>query len=235
MAALRRALDSDDQVVAVADVDWQRFAPVFTSARPRPLISDIPEVAELSATSAVIEDGGQTAAKLRKRLSEVSEADQSRLLVDMVRTAAAEVIGYDSPYALESTRPFRDLGFDSLTAIELRGRLARATGLTLPSSIVFDYPTPVALADYLRAELLSDAAVEELPTLEELDRLESALSLRAQDDIGRVRVVMRLQSLLERLGAPDTGPTDRDSLTDRLRSATNEELFDLIDKDLGLA
>ncbi|MEU9508924.1 type I polyketide synthase [Micromonospora sp. NPDC048170] len=236
MAALRAGLEGDDTALTVADIDWDRFAPVFASARPRPLISEIAEVAaQAAAARAEAEDGDQVAVELRKRLGELSQAEQSRVLVDLIRTAAGEVIGHDSPYAVEAGRPFRDLGFDSLTAVELRGRLTRSTGLSLPSSVVFDYPTPLALAEHLRAELLSEASVEALPTLAELDQLESALALRDPDDIGRVRITMRLHSLLERLGAVEERREEAAEVADRLRVASNQELFDLIDQDLGLS
>ncbi|MFJ1540959.1 type I polyketide synthase [Micromonospora chalcea] len=236
MAALRAGLDGDDTALTVADIDWERFAPVFASARPRPLISEIAEVAaQAAAARAAAEDGDQVAGELRKRLGELSQAEQARLLVDLIRTAAGEVIGHDSPYAVEAGRPFRDLGFDSLTAVELRGRLARSTGLSLPSSVVFDHPTPQALAEHLRAELLDEASVEALPTLAELDQLEGALALRDPDDIGRVRITMRLHSLLERLGAAEERREDTAEVAGRLRAASNQELFDLIDQDLGLS
>ncbi|MFC5945691.1 KR domain-containing protein, partial [Micromonospora harpali] len=240
MAALRAAITGDGTVLTVADVDWARFAPVFASARPRPLIADLPEVAAQHAGADPAADGGdEVRTGLRKRLADLTAAEQNRLLVDLIRTAAAEVIGHDSPYALEADRPFRDLGFDSLTAVELRGRLAKETGLSPASSVVFDYPTPQALAEHLRGELVSEASVQELPTVEELDELEAALVRRDTDDLGRVRVTMRLHRLLERLGAADRGagerPDEAAEVADRLRVASNQELFDLVDRDLGLS
>ncbi|MFF3854991.1 type I polyketide synthase [Micromonospora sp. NPDC002575] len=240
MAALRAAITGDGTVLTVADVDWARFAPVFASARPRPLIGDLPEVAAQRAGVDPAADGGdEVRTGLRKRLADLTAAEQNRLLVDLIRTAAAEVIGHDSPYALEADRPFRDLGFDSLTAVELRGRLARETGLNPASSVVFDYPTPQALAEHLRGELVSEASVQALPTVEELDELEAALVRRDTDDLGRVRVTMRLHRLLERLGVADRGvgerPDEAAEVADRLRVASNQELFDLVDRDLGLS
>ncbi|MFI2652637.1 type I polyketide synthase [Micromonospora fulviviridis] len=235
MAALRAAIEGDGAVLTVADVDWARFAPVFAAARPRPLISDLPEVTALpSGPDPADEGGAEVLAGLRKRLADLTAAEQNRLLVELIRTAAAEVIGHDGPYALEADRPFRDLGFDSLTAVELRGRLARLTGLDPASSVVFDYPTPQALAEHLRAQLVDEASVAALPTVEELDRLEDALALRERDDIGRVRITLRLHRLLERLGAEERSAEVAD-VTDRLQLASNQELFDLVDRDLGLS
>ncbi|MFI7221478.1 type I polyketide synthase [Micromonospora maritima] len=235
LAALRAAIEGDGTVLTVADVDWARFAPVFAAARPRPLIADLPEVATPAGASDPADTGGtETLAGLRKRLADLTTTEQNRLLVDLIRGAAAEVIGHDSPYALDADRPFRDLGFDSLTAVELRGRLARLTGLAPASSVVFDYPTPQALAEHLRAQLVDEASAGELPTGEELDRLEEALALRERDDLGRVRITMRLQRLLERLGADEPDEPAGD-VADRLRTASNQELFDLLDRDLGLS
>jgi acyl carrier protein len=75
----------------------------------------------------------------------------------VVRTEAAATLGFDTADELSAGRAFRDFGFDSVTAVELRNRLRSLTGLALPAALVFDYPTPTALAQHLRAELLPDA------------------------------------------------------------------------------
>ncbi|WP_255310483.1 type I polyketide synthase, partial [Streptomyces sp. DI166] len=107
---------------------------------------------------AAAEDG--TAGDWRERLSGLgSTAEQSRAVLEQVREEIGIVLGHaaDDLDAIDVTWTFKDLGFDSLSSVELRDRLSAATGLRLPSGLLFDYPTPAALADHLRAELLGDA------------------------------------------------------------------------------
>ncbi|MEV4054640.1 SDR family NAD(P)-dependent oxidoreductase [Amycolatopsis sp. NPDC049688] len=144
LTALGRALDHDDTTVLVADVDWTRFAPAFAAARPRPLLAEIPEAAEETAPA----PSGFAA-----RLAGLSTPDAHRVLTDLVRAQAAAVLGHASPAAVDVGRAFSELGFDSLTAVELRTRLATATGLRLPATLVFDHPTVTVLAAFL-GELL---------------------------------------------------------------------------------
>ncbi len=144
-AGLRQVLADDETFLAVADVDWARFAPVFTALRPRPLLDELPEVRRaLTTEPAPVVAGG-----LRDRLSGLSAADRTRTVLALVRATAAAVLGHDSPDAVAPGVALRELGFDSLTAVELRNRLAAETGQRLPATLAFDHPTAERITEFL--------------------------------------------------------------------------------------
>ncbi|MGC5402120.1 SDR family NAD(P)-dependent oxidoreductase, partial [Streptomyces sp. DT20] len=153
LVALRAAVEREETVAVVADMDWERFAPAFTAARPRPLLDELPDVRK--AAEAGRPDTGHDGADdaLRRRLAGLTPAEQQRELLELVRAHAAAVLGHADGSAIEQTRAFRELGFDSLTALELRNRLSAATGLRLPATLVFDHAQPRLLAAFLHTEL----------------------------------------------------------------------------------
>ena len=111
------------------------------------------DLARVPGRRAVNAGGG---AGLARRLAAMDEAEAGRVLLDVVRGQAAVVLGHGEGGSVEAGRAFSDLGFDSLTAVELRRRLAAVTGLRLPATLVFDYPTPRALAAMLHGALAGD-------------------------------------------------------------------------------
>ncbi|MEU4626959.1 beta-ketoacyl synthase N-terminal-like domain-containing protein, partial [Actinoplanes sp. NPDC023801] len=96
-------------------------------------------------------------------LAGMPPAAQENFLLDLVQTNAAAVLGHGTTDAIGADRAFRELGFDSLTSVELRNRLRAATGILLPATLVFDYPTPVALAGFLRERLTGDSGSTPVP------------------------------------------------------------------------
>ncbi|MES4909492.1 SDR family NAD(P)-dependent oxidoreductase [Streptomyces sp. NPDC000395] len=150
--ALGQALDHGETCLTVADIDWRHLVETATEDGLDPLIGEIPEAHEawqLVRGGAGREPDGA----LRARLAGLAADEQLRTLTELVRAHAAAVLGHDGPAAVPPERAFRELGFDSLTAVELRNRLNIATGLLLPATVVFDHPNPAALAHAVR-ELL---------------------------------------------------------------------------------
>ncbi|WP_413099049.1 SDR family NAD(P)-dependent oxidoreductase [Streptomyces sp. Inha503] len=208
-------------------------------------IAEVPhvmrELVRVPARRATAESTGVSGASgaaeaLRTRLAGASYAEGERLVLDTVRRNVAAVLGHGGPETVEPGRAFKDFGFDSLTAVELRNRLGTATGLRLTATLVFDHPTPTALAQHLHHELARDAgsAATSVPVSVGLDQLEAGLSAMTWEEIGRTDVVSRLRELLAKYGDAQEVPSSGAALVDQLESATDGELFKMVDEDLGI-
>ncbi|WP_234316966.1 acyl carrier protein, partial [Streptomyces sp. NRRL S-15] len=216
------------------DVDWARFVPAFTAMRPSALFEDLPEAVEALDRGAEGEGVDKDAAEeLQQRLAGLSEADREAELIRLVRTHAAAVLGYANIEEVGPGRVFRELGFDSLTAVELRNRLTRATGLRLPAGLAFDYPSAVAAAGFLHAELRFGSDTTGASLLAELDKLEAATAANEPDTLTRAKVAMRLQAFLAKWSEGATAEADPADVTDKLESASDDEIFDFINNELG--
>ena len=152
VAALAQAVGAGDGLLAVADVRWPQFAAGFAAARPRPLLADLPEVEQLVRTEAENADQLGNSA-LKQRLAGLADSERERVLAELVRGEVAGVLGHTQAEAIPADRAFKGLGFDSLTAVELRNRLGSVTGLRLPTTLVFDYPSTEVLAGFLLSQL----------------------------------------------------------------------------------
>ncbi|MEU4371808.1 type I polyketide synthase, partial [Micromonospora chersina] len=199
--ALRVAVGRGGAGLTVADVDWATFAPAYASTRPRPLLADLPEArrAALPAGDAPA-DGG---AALRDRLLALPRDEQDRHLTDLVRAEAAAVLGHAGPERVKPRRAFKELGFDSLTAVELRNRLNRTTGLSLPTTLVFDHPDPATLAGHLRATLVPAADGDAAADPAEVAVRQALATI----PLARIREAGLLDLLLTLAGGDDGAPT----------------------------
>ncbi|MFB7266482.1 acyl carrier protein, partial [Streptomyces nojiriensis] len=175
-----------------------------------------------------------------RQLAALPKDQQAGAVLGLVRGQVAAVLGFAGPEAVDPARSFNEVGFDSLTAVELRNRLGAATGVRLPATLVFDYPTPTALVEFLKDELWQDGAAAVPPLLAELDRLEKSLVTSTPDDAGRDRITERLQALLaawSEAGEQAAVASDSDGadVAEALESATDDDLFDFIGKEFGIS
>ncbi|MFJ7907013.1 type I polyketide synthase, partial [Kitasatospora sp. NPDC096204] len=177
-----------------------------------------------------------TGPSLRDRLAAAPTEEREPLLLELVREHAAAVLGHGSPDRVEAKRGLLDLGFDSLTAVEFRNRVNKVTGLRLATTVVFDHPTPLAVARHLLAELAPAEPAGAGGPLEAIDRLEALLKQHSADATGGVvpeaaEIAQRLQHVLQGWH----GLTAEEDPDGDLAAATDDELFDALDKELGLA
>ncbi|MFF1925810.1 SDR family NAD(P)-dependent oxidoreductase [Streptomyces sp. NPDC058221] len=156
--ALGQALASGEATSVVADIDWEHFVPAFSGRGPISLIADVPEAEPFLASRSARPEPGPGV--LLGQLKGLSPGAQEMLLLELIRKHAATVLGYSSTDPVDTTAEFLELGFSSLTALELRNRLCTATGLTLTPMAVYDHPTLERLAAYLRTELVGEPVSE---------------------------------------------------------------------------
>jgi acyl carrier protein/NADP-dependent 3-hydroxy acid dehydrogenase YdfG len=185
-------------------------------------------------------DSAQSMSGLAARLQGLSPEQRHRQLVELVCTNAATVLGRPST-DIDADLPFQDLGFDSLTAVELRNRLKTATGLTLSPTLIFDYATPAALAGHIDQQLSSATIATGTPHSEpdplarfddivgELQTLVNQPGLTPDD---KARLAARIQTILTGLSTQPSTPHESPPVDDAITTATESELFAILDDEL---
>ncbi|MFJ7968297.1 SDR family NAD(P)-dependent oxidoreductase [Streptomyces sp. NPDC096324] len=176
---------------------------------------------------------------LEQRLRSLPAQEAQTVLLDAVRTQTALVLGHADTGRVASAVPFKTLGIDSLTALELRNKLAAATGLKLPATLVFDHPTPAAVARFLGTRITPDpGAAQPSPAdhlvkeIEDLGaRLEDTFRTLAEQDRATISTLLgTLQGRVRATAGDDGAP---DAIADQIGAASAGELLALLDKELG--
>jgi acyl transferase domain-containing protein/NADPH:quinone reductase-like Zn-dependent oxidoreductase len=217
------ALDRDDAVQCPVRIDQSALREQDRAMLPAVLH-------ELAGRRTLPPAGGRSATPdWPARLAVLAPADQLDELLELVRNETAAVLGHSSGGEVEAQQAFKDLGLDSLTSVELRNRLGAATGLPLPAALVFDHPTPAAVAVQLLGELRTAEDPAEL-ALSAVDGLAVMLGRVPADDPARARLTSRLQGLLGKLGG--TGDKAESLAAADLESATADEVLAFIDSEL---
>jgi polyketide synthase 7 len=191
-------------------------------------------------TRRVIDDTETTAASktsLVARLQGLPAEQRHNHLVGLVCSNAATVLGRGNPADINAGSVFQDLGFDSLTAVELRNRLKSATGLSLSPTLIFDYPTPIVLAEHLDGRLeTTNSASQPNPMSRINDITRELQTLLSQSDWkpeDKLHLTNRIQTLLTALGAqPDTDDL-KETIDADLYTASESQLFAILDEELG--
>ncbi|KJS52440.1 hypothetical protein VM98_31455, partial [Streptomyces rubellomurinus subsp. indigoferus] len=237
---------SADEALALLDAALRRDEPVLVPARLDPVAlarrDDLPPILSRLVRAprrrAAATGTTESPTTLTHRLAALSPAEQRELLDGLVRGHAATVLGHAGAGGIDGEATFKDLGFDSLTAVELRNRLQRATGLRLSTSLVFDHPSPAALASHLLAEVAPGSVAR--PLLDELDRLEAAFAV-PEDEEAVAAVTARLEALLSRLReqrapaeAAVEAAVEAATVAGRLEAASADKVLDFLQNELGL-
>ncbi|HWO65048.1 MAG TPA: SDR family NAD(P)-dependent oxidoreductase, partial [Umezawaea sp.] len=214
---------TDDALVAPVKLD---LATLRDSGEVHPLLRGL---VRAPARRAAAVAGKAEPASWSQRLAGKTKAEQDELLLDLVVGQVAVVLGYESALDIKPTLAFKELGFDSLSAVELRNTLSAATGVKLPATLVFNYPNAIELAAHLRVELAgNDSPAATL--LDELDRLELAFGEVGADDPMRTKITSRLQRVLAKWNG---GSSEESAGKATLDEAGYDELFDFIDNNLS--
>ncbi|MCX5399886.1 SDR family NAD(P)-dependent oxidoreductase [Streptomyces sp. NBC_00102] len=178
LALFDAALRSSEALLMPARLDFASLGAQAADGNLSPLLRRMVRQPRRAAGQ-----GGPAGTSLSDRLTALTESDRLALLVQLVSEQVSDVLGLPPEEAVDPDQAFKEIGFDSMLAVELRNRLARGTGVRLPVTLVFDYPTPAVLAAELRRALLPGIPAEEEPAEEADDETSRTLDLIASMDV----------------------------------------------------
>ncbi|MGW4488740.1 type I polyketide synthase [Amycolatopsis sp. NPDC004368] len=173
---------------------------------------------------------------LMEKLTELSEPERRHALLELIADQTRVVLGHTGDSVIDHGRSFHDMGFDSLTSVELRNRLAAETGLKLPATLLFDEPNPAALARYLLIESTAGTGAvgpRQVTADVGLASVETAVTSGKLAPEERPAVIRRLTSLLAALEGDAAAPGP--AVADRLAGASDDEMYDFLGKELGIS
>jgi acyl carrier protein len=142
LQVLGQVLEDGEAGLTVSDIDWAQIAAGLSDPEQVPFLRELPDIRALVPAGGAAVPESRPAGELVVRLTGRAPAEQLQILTDLVRSEAAAVLHHPTPEAVEADRAFSEVGFDSLTAVELRNRLSALAGVRLPATLIFDYPTP---------------------------------------------------------------------------------------------
>ncbi|MEV1092077.1 SDR family NAD(P)-dependent oxidoreductase [Streptomyces microflavus] len=217
LALFDAALTLDEPLLVPVRIDLARLrAAARTAPVPALLSALVPGTVRRPASGA---DAAE-ADSLRRRLTGLPPEERLATLLDLVRSRGADILGHGGAGSIDPDQPFKDLGFDSLTSVELRNRLSAATGRRLPATLVFDHPTPAAVAAYLSTRLVPDGPGGAAATGKAAGTPDHEISsLLATIPPAALRRAGLLDALLDLAGRPeapadDTGTPAADDIKD---------------------
>jgi acyl transferase domain-containing protein/NADPH-dependent curcumin reductase CurA/short-subunit dehydrogenase/acyl carrier protein len=158
IATLAGLLDRDRAVVGVLPMDWARYAAKVHRGHPPRFIADLAPASAATTTPATRAEDARPRNDFAARFAAAPAGGRRRMLADYVRAEIASVMGMENGAQIEPRHRLFDIGIDSLMAVELRNSLHSGLGMSLPSTLIFDYPTVEALVDFLAAGLRVDDA-----------------------------------------------------------------------------
>ncbi len=221
---LDRTLAADKPLLLAAGLD-------VDALQARSDVGELPAMFRDLVRVRVRDSAGAAQRSFARSLAQTVTEERASVVLELVRSEAAVVLGHVGSEAIDVQRSFKDLGFSSLAGIELRNRLAYRTGLSLPATLIFEYPTATALAQALLEELMPEQAADRSLELE-FDRLAEILASIPVQDALRGQAVARLQTMLRSLNDGDDDAEQGATAEQRLQTASADELYDFIDTQL---
>ncbi|HEX6523866.1 MAG TPA: type I polyketide synthase [Streptosporangiaceae bacterium] len=231
LALFDAALTSSRSLTVPVQLDFKTLRALAESQTLPPILRGLVSSADrrLAATNS---GNGTSPERWVRRLEGLTRVAQLDALMQLVRTNAAIVLGNIAPEAIADNMAFKDAGFDSLTAVELRNRLGAAIGRRLPATVIFDNPTPAALAEYMKSELAPNEAGPDQSVITQLKKLEEITLGSSLEKSAYPQIATSLRNFLFKLDEASARDTSETDVTAKISSATDDEIFDFIDSEL---